>query len=649
MNIRKKIRILLFLMIIFFSGNISYAENTKTFIIVTDELDFSSIEKLDLNSKISLGLMNTRTANVFNRNKESYFMTMATGRRVSLERGLYKGLSIDEEGNIIIDGYEDIIKNLNKNYKGFSKNMFFLADALKRKDISIGYLGNGPSSLIAADKNGIIYNGFIGINYDKKWLIEKTADILEESDVIVVSFDIAGIDERVFLLKEYIEEYSMYNILLFPSSVSGDIDDIRNSTLVPVLYNFNNKDYGILTSDSTKRKGLITNMDMFSELGNIYGFDTSTSTGHKIYSESGPFNMQDLIKKNKDNLYGILNLVVIKYIFNGIVILGQLYIIYDIYGKKNNYYDRYRKLMDRIIIMIFISMLLGVFNLDQSIILYTIVLIGLTIGLSRLIDKVGINTFPNIPMLTNIIILFAVFFYPDMIYRSFYGFNNLISGGRFYGLNNETMAILIATGIITFLWLKRKIKNKALSTIALCLYFPIIIIALSERYATNFGGYLTSIAAFLILLYIIVFKGKYSKRTMLTLCSIGVVIFILGFVIKIGDASSGHAESLYLRIDTLGIYELIDMIKKKAKQLLLISISPPWSIIIIGQIYFIRKFFLKERTIEEDTFNEILTILITSIFAFLLNDTGAVALVYMNTYVLTKLIHWYSISRTKLE
>ena len=656
MNSFKKTIIFLSLILFFSSGNISYAENIKTILIVTDELDFTSIKKLDLESEISLGLMNTRTSNVFNRSSESYFMTIATGRRVELEKGLYKGLKKDENGNITIIGYDDIIEMLDENYKDFSKNMDFLADVLKSKNISIGYLGNSVSSLIAADKNGTIYNGYIGIEYDEKWLIKKTSDLLKKSDVIVVSYDIAGMDHRLSILKDYIEEYSMYNIMLFPSKVSGDVNDIRNGTLVPILYNCPNNSYGMLTSHSTKRQGLVTNMDIFSELANIYKIETNTSTGHEIYSEANNFTIEDLIEENKNNLEGILNLIVIKYIFHGIVVLLQLYIIYDIYKRKNNFYVKYKKLIDKIIIMILMSLVLGIFNLNRNIILYCLVLISSTILVSFFMEKLNLKIFPLIPILTNIAILFAIFFYPNMIYNSFYGFNNLVSGGRFYGLNNETMGILIATGIITFFWLKRKTNNKILSTLILCLYFPVIILALSERYATNFGGYLTSIAAFLMLFYMVFFKKKLNKKNIIVLCSIGFGIFMLGFIMKIGNSSAGHAESLYSRIVTLGIYELVDMVRKKLKQLFLIAISPPWSIIILAQLYFFKKFFASERGLiekvkikKENKYNEILIIIITSIFAFLLNDTGAIAFVYINTYTIAMLIHLYYINRVSLQ
>jgi len=641
MNTMKKAMTLLALIILLSIGSISYAENVKTLIVVTDELDFSTIEKLNLKTHISLGLMNTRTSSIFRRSSESYFMTIATGRRVEVEKGLFKGLRMDKYGNIAVDGYEDIIRNLDKNYKGFSRNMAFLADTLKEKHISIGYMGKDESSLIAADKNGTIYNGYIDIQYTKDWLFENTSNLLKKSDVIVVSFQIDGNPERIETLGEYIDEFSMYNIIVFPSKVTGDVNDIRNNTLVPIIYCNRMKNSGILTSNSTKRQGLVTSMDIFPEVADIYGIKTSTTTGYGMYTETDIDDSKELIDRNVDNFNGILNLLVIKYAFHGVAIVLQLYVIYSIL-KNNNALERSKLLINGIIIMIFATMALGIF-LGKSIILYSTVLTLITALTTYVADRKGIDALTIFPILTNILMLFAVFFYPDIIYNSYYGYNNIILGGRFYGLNNDAMAVLIVTGIITFYHIRRRLEKNILSTIALCIYFPIIILALSERYATNFGGYMTSIIAFLMLLFVTLFKGKFSKKTLLTLLGLGAGIFILGFAIKIGNDSNGHAGNLFVRIASLGIYELIDMIKKKVAQLVLTAISPPWSIIMAGQLYFLKRFLLdKISTIKsaKDPYflEELMIIFITSIFAFLLNDTGVVAFVYMNTYVIAKLV-----------
>lgn len=644
-NTKNLIMLLLF-MLFLFTGNVSFAENIKTIIIVTDELDFSAIEKLNLNNEMSLGLMNTRTSNVFNNNSESYFMTIATGRRVEISEGLFKSLEIDQEGTLFINGYENIIEELDNYYKDFSKNMDFLSDSLKEKDISIGYLGNDISALIAADRNGKIYNGFKEIHYNSQWLFTKTSSMLENSDVLVISFNIDKKDDRIEILKDYIEKCSMHNIMIFPRKISGDIDDIRNSTLVPIIYTNQNENYGILTSPSTNRQGLITNMDIFSEITSIYGISSNTATGHSI--ESSPCeNFEELIKINRNNLNSILNLIVIKYIFHGLIICVQIYIIYNILRKKK-YNKKYKMLINGMLIMIFLSLILGITNLSQNVFLYSILLVSLTIAATYIMEKKNFDILSIIPILTNIALLLAVFFYPDVIYKSFYGFNNVVSGGRFFGLNNESMAILIVTGIITCFTIKNRINNEILSSLAVLLYFPIIILALSERYASNFGGYLTSIITYIILLYIIIFSGRISKKTIITLLITGTFIFLLGFSIKIGNTSVGHARSLFMRINALGIYELFDMIVKKLKQLFLIAILPPWSIIIIAQLYFIKRFFTEEKNIvikerKHDKYftAQIITILISSILAFTLNDTGAIALAYMNTYVVAKIVDLY--------
>ena len=85
---------------------------------------FNTIEDLNFDSEISLGLMNTRVSNVFKNNEESYFMTMATGRRVELKDGLFKGVK-KYNNHLIVEGYEDIITSLDEYYNNFSKRLNF--------------------------------------------------------------------------------------------------------------------------------------------------------------------------------------------------------------------------------------------------------------------------------------------------------------------------------------------------------------------------------------------------------------------------------------------------------------------------------------------------------------------------------------------
>lgn len=644
----KKIAIQLFICFVFLLSisNISYANKMdKTIIIVTDQLDFSTIEKLELKREMSLGLMNTRTSNVFNKSDESFFMTIAAGRRVELEKGLFKGIKVNNKGNLVIEGYKDIKNTLDEKYKNFSQEIEFLGDTLKKHGVNTSYMGNDVSSLLAADKSGVIDNGYPSIEYNIEWLSEKTNELLKKTDVLVLSYHIENDENKISILEEYINKFSQYNMMIFPSKVSGDLDDIRNSTLVPILYQRANHTSGLLTSQSTNRDGLITNMDIFPELVSIYNIELITDTGHEIYSVGEHLNKRELIDINRSNLDKTLNFIVIKYIFHGLIAIIQIYIIYDILRRKNCYYDRYNTFMKGIIVAIFVSLLLGIFKFGNSIIIYCLVLMLLTVPITLFINRRKENSIVFFPICTNILLLLGVFFKPDIIYYSFFGFNNIITGGRFYGLNNESMAILLTTSIITYFWLREKINNKLISLLLLFIYFPVNILALSGNYASNFGGFITSLALFAMLLYTTIFNNRFDKKNIFVLVAIGITIFILTFMIDINSSSNGHAESFFSRVSILGIYEFFDMIIKKVKQLVLIAISPPWSIALIGQVYFISKFRMNEKEVIEkakeknpDLIAQLLIIFISSIIAFLINDTGAVAFVYMNTFVIAKLI-----------
>lgn len=619
----------------------------KTIVIVADNFDFGTIEKLNTDNEIAAGLMNAKTGSIYGLNSdESYYMTIASGRRVKVKGELFKGVKRNDNGKLVIEGYKDIILELDDKYPGFSEEIDILADTLKRNKVDVGYIGNDASALIAADKNGIINHGDNKIEYESNWLIDRTDDILNDADVLVVSYDIDENNERIQVLSDYINKYDMLNIIIFSKNISGDVNYRWNTTLVPMIYYTPNNAEGMLTSDSTRREGLVTNMDIFSELADIYDIQLNTNIGHEINSVSS----SRVIEKNRNNLLEYLNLNIIKYVFHGLIIIIQFFVLFDILIRKRNNYFRYNILMNGIIITIFLSIILGIFNIHRNIILYCLVLIISSSALAVVFSKKGIKSIEMFSICTNIVIILGVYFKKNILYDSFIGYNNIVAGGRFYGLNNEAMGVLLITSIITFFALKRRIDNKIISLLILIVYYPIVIFALSGRYGANVGGYLTSIALFLMLIYTMLFNKKISKKNLLVLIGIGFGIFAFNLYFDFNSVSSSHAGSLVARIKILGYYELIDMFIKKVKQLLLMSIAPPWSIIFISQIYYIRRVFahgeeLLRKGRYEDSYmvKKLYIMFVISFVAFIINDTGVVAFVYMNTYLIAHLIGLHNI------
>lgn len=646
---KKRNLTLLIIFIVFFSflgfPSYSLASNPKTLIIVLDELDFD-ISKRIISNDMSLGLMSIKTAGLYKESsKESLFMTMAEGRRLKIKRGLYQGTQSLNTGSIQVQGYDNIIKDFKNRYPNFSRKVSFLGDNLKENGIRTGFLGKGPSSLLVANKEGQINRGIDYIDYNNKWLKENTDELLKYIDVLVVSYEIDGKQNRIQILKDYIDEFNDVHLYVFPENIKGDISYRLNSTLVPLIYRNIGDKVGVITSNTTKREGLVSSLDIKVDIETVYGINKDGNIGNKIYV----YERSNIIEENEKNLLEFLNLNIIKYVFHGYVIISQIYILYNYIFKKKRYNQQHKIIMTSVLLSILLSIIYGLINLHRYIIVYCTLVILSSLVISKILIQRGINPINAIATMTNILILIGVYFNFNIVYDSFIGYNNIVAAGRFYGLNNDIMGVLIATSIITFYSLKRLISNYLPPFIAL-LYFPIVILALSGKYGANVGGYITSIVLFLILIYLTLFSYNKTKKGVLALILIGIVILGVSVLIDSDSANPSHAGKLVERIKIFGLNELTYIINVKLKQLITMSLLPPWSIIILFQLFFLRRFYKEEKQLIKpinkthvESFEKYCIIFVGSIIAFIINDTGAVSFTYINTYLIASLFNTYKL------
>ncbi|EOD00260.1 hypothetical protein [Caldisalinibacter kiritimatiensis] len=654
MKRRKFILILLLLPLIFSIHTpraFAYDGITETIIMVTDRLDNQLIDKIVNNKDTSLGIMSTKTDGIYkNNSKESLFMTIALGKRVSVKSGLYKGL-IKEDGKLRIKGYNNILNQLEDKYVDFSREIPRFGEYFKKRYIAVGCIGGGTGSLLAADKNGYIEYGEPTIKYDSKWLIDKTKELLEYTDILVVTYKTNENNERISILQSYIAQLKNYNVIIFPEAIKGDINLKWNNTLVPFVYKTPNKTNGIITSESTRRRGVITNLDIFPTVANLYKQDTNQFIGKSIKILPSTNPKQETVNLFKE----FLNLNIIKYLSHGIVVIVQLYIIINYFNRRIKKDDVFTFLISSIVIGIFLSFVIGIFKFHRNILLYYIVLILLSTGISILLKDYEYYCIFFFSLLTNIFILVSNFFKREILYDSYIGYNNIVAGGRFYGLNNEIMGVLIATSIISFFFIKGLIKFKTLELTFLFFYFPIVIISLSSRFGANIGGYLTAVAVFLMMIYITLFDKAMNKRSIVILLLIGIVIFIANIFIDLNSLEKSHLGDLVIRTEILGINELIRFVTNKLKQLIFMIIVPPWSIILVSQFYFIIRVYNRNKIIIErlkekypDMVRASFVIFIGSIITLFVNDTGVIAFAYMNTYLISIIIGLHNIEKKDL-
>ncbi|MTI68658.1 MAG: hypothetical protein FH751_00185 [Firmicutes bacterium] len=624
-----KIIIIIFIIILFSPLKVS-AENEKILIVVLDSLDFKLIK--DINEDYALGIMNVNTNNYLKKfNDESFFMSMATGKKVNITRGLFKG--IKKEGNqLIIKGYLDIINELKEKYRNFSKEIL-LSEFLNKKNIKIGYLGNDSTSLLVNNSEGIIKYGE-NFTYEIFELQRKINSFFKKVDVLVISYNKG---EKAKLLNNVLMNNHDKRVIIFPRNINGDINVKMNKTLVPIITN----DVGILTSNTTKREGIVTNLDIFPTIINSYNEKSQNLIGNPIRTING----KNILFKVNNNFNSYLNLNIIKYLLHGFIIFLQL-VVYLSKNKKAKI-----NIYNYIIVIITLTFILSPFNVEKNIYIYFLILFILTIIVSRILkDKYIIN---YLSLITNIFIVGSIFLNKNYIYNSFIGYNNIASGGRFYGFNNEIMGILLATSCVCYLNFKKIIKNKGINLLFLLVYMGIIILTLSSRYGANVGGYLSAIVLFFIIIYFNFFYNKLDTKTIIVLLTFGGLIFLLNVYIDMISESKSHLGLLFTRINSFGFIELSEIFFRKIKQLFMMIIVPPWSIILVCQMYFIIKFLKNKKLIailKKEYFNTYLKIIIifsTSLIALLINDTGVISFMYMNIYTLALIVNINEIKSCK--
>lgn len=617
--------ILILVLTLFFSslasGELVYGqEDSKTILIILDELNFQIMEDVLGEKGYGIGFTNINTRKPYG--SESLYFSLSTGRKVGVDGKYYKGLYQDEEGIIHILNFKELYKNLKKKNNNIELNL--LGDQLKEEGIS--FLGEDSSAIIAANSKGEIRSGELDLKYNIDWLVDKTKENLFQTNTLILSYEIGETKSRINLLEEYIDIFKDYNIILIPNQVSPSMKHFINNSLVPVAY-LNRGDKGLIKTTSTKREGLLTLGDLHKELVR-WGKNEVTKTGIEIVEKENNHQLaKDIYKK-------IINLIFLATIFHGLVYFLQFYTSYllnkdrleEIYNI--NFYNYF------ICINIFLGLLMGVSTLHINLILYLLIILLVTYIISVFVGEREVNPIGLFSLLTYGIILVGIFFYPELIYNSFIGFNNLLYGARYYGVNNGIMGVLLVTSIISYYYTGDKVEENLLRNILCILIFSLNMIALSANYGTNTGGFITSAILFLVMIYINILEKDWNIKNIAILILMALLIFSINMYFDYNSENKSHAINFLIRIKNFGYVEFIDMFKIKFKELVKWTILPPFSIVIAAQVLSLKK--LKSIIDFKTKYN---IIILTAVIGFLINDTGMITFIYIIYYLIALIIY----------
>lgn len=585
---RRIYSIIIIIFILFFPNIVNAQSDFIVFLV--DELSIEKIEELSLD-KYSVGLVNLKTRTPYS--NEALYLSVNTGRKLT---------------------YEDFKDN---------KDLEYLNDILENKKTA--YIGNGKGYLLVADKNeNLDYKS--QILYDLNEFINQTNSMLDKVDLLAIEYDFESMENRYELFKSIIEEYKDKKIFIIPKSVAKSDKKLINDYIVPVVYISNSN--GILTSSSTKRTGFIALEDISVEIKDNYGFKNENNIGKTfevIEVDNKLDEFKNIYKKN-------INLVYMAAIQQGLIYLVQIILGICIL-KKIKITKKIVNIYAFATINLVVGFLISFLDLQQN--LFINLLFSLAISY-LFIRYFKFNMIKSISIFTYIYILFVTLIGGEIMYNSPIGFNNLIYGARFYGLNNGMMGVLLASSILTYKHLD--IKNQNLKKSIGIILFSLNIVILSGYFGANTGGFITAVVLFATMVYTMFFsEKKINLKIIVTLIALGIGIFTINMIIDGLGGESSHAFRFFQRILENGVDEIIYIVSFKAKELFKLTIMPPFSIALIFQAIILNH-FKNDIYYNKSIKKEAMIFIITSLTAFLINDTGTIALIFMiNYFILDKL------------
>lgn len=670
----------------------------------------------------SVGLMNTSTAG--SRTKENGFISLGSGcisqwgntsamiystdAIVDGEKSgdIYYRLTAEkppENGAVILD----IAQSYKKVKFSESRHWGRLGDILADNNIPSMIIGNSSYSglvqnqisLMFMDNKGRVplvnfdtiqnqHIGFLpfGSNYDEMYKIFKYA----ASDISVFGIDMGDwtrfqvihemasqaqlqetklsvIQLQDIFIGNLIKESDRNNdLLIFLSAVPTRQQNINRNLMVPVIMWGKGIEPGILMSSSTRREGIITNIDILPTITSSLGLDNNSDMqGRPVISKKiNSDSISHLISMNHSMqfIYNTRPILVKGYISLQIIVLA-LAMIMIFFFPKFLLFLRFPLLF--LMSVPFGLLIVGLVSMT-SLISYTLSAIVLTLLLlaisllpnlflksSKYIDT--LTPFVLIGLITSLALLIDLYFGATLIKKSTLGYDPL-AGARYYGIGNEYIGVLIGASIIGITGLLDKFKkNKyVLNGCSIYLILTIFLVG-SPIWGSNLGGTIAATVGFSYLL-LHLYLEKVSIIQFSLAGATGVAV-ILAFIVA-DSMRDLNVQSHFGRTATLffmeGFEPIFEIISRKIGMNIKLFRYTIWSrVFLLAMAALIIAFFKPINLIKElknhypEMFNGLFAIILGSIVALLANDSGIVAAATMLIYAVAPLLYLGGLSYSK--
>ncbi len=698
-----------------------------------DLREYAGPELKNLMDESGLSLLNTRAGR---RNSESRYLSIATGSRstAGTEAGLFfnqgekyeqypaeilyqRFVGCEPEGEIFCLSFHQIVEQNDSLDNG--ANLSFLGDILKERKMQVAVWGNADNyeirrlgGLLGMNREGIIEEGLVskeilqedpyfpfGHRMDGDLLAEMTLSSQEHNDLTIVDWgDVARIDyKRNQLTEARTHELMKLTFEELDTFVGSFVQDVQNPDfshlfvlatpsppkeggsegrqLTPLLINEEQMLPGVLASSTTRRPGLVANLDLAPTILQHLGVEELplSMDGAPVYrvAENYPLEyiaglQEQLVRINRQRpalLRGYLAFLITVMLAGGIALFSAYFL---------RLHSFLRGALDFAIIFplaLLILVFLPGFPFADFVFTVLAVILGtlLLTYLLRLIRNLSngqIIFWMAMGLFTSLFLLADLAGERSLQEFSFLGYD-LISGSRYYGTGNEYMGIIIGSTILgssALLELCSPLEGRSYSINRLSFMAVLILIGVyllvgifflgSSAFGANAGGTITAVIA-----YGVAFTGflrmtfRVRINSLAGIAAAGLMLAIFWLISDWGGgvgSESWHLQTFWDQWYEGGFAAVENIIWRKISMNITLLRYSVWSYLLVALMgvmvflfYYPRgriKEFKKQR---QFLFTGITAIVTGSVVAFLVNDSGVVAAATTLLYAVIPLLSYY--------
>ncbi|MHB8172608.1 MAG: hypothetical protein ACYDG6_13890 [Thermincolia bacterium] len=588
-----------------------------------------------------VGLLNVRPKDLFNANPASSYLSIGMGIRAVAPEG---PVTLRQQKGWQVESIESIRELANKktpNYQVGKLGTLARERGLKVAVVSKG--SNPEAALMAMDDKGIIplvtMGPFGSEESGEDEFLNQTLLSINKADLIFVDYgkgsQIKGVDRYISRLIEQVNLAETLILVVSPNASKAMVEEDFNFGLTPCVAIGGSIKPGLLVSETTKRRGIVAASDLAPTIMSFLTVETVGWTGREITAQIEP----RAIEKAGNLERFIININKTRYILHGLEILlitaGLLMLF--VWRKS-------RKGLEILVLttlaLPLVSIIMGLVTDYQYYLLIALGILAFSVVLAWVVRYLWgdfLWAASTIALLTFVLILAGSLINMEWLLRSPFGYNDLIIGGRYYGLNNDIMGIMLGAGALGLFSLnQRVVLPRWLQGGAALVVFMASVVALSPFYGSNVGGSMTALAMALASLWVI-----WGKR--LTPLVVGaMIIMVIGIQVGIAivdvkyNDSSTHAGKAVVSLAQGGASKFVEIVASKLQQVALMLVIPPWNLVLAAQLAFLawirwrRGAALEVFQARYPQLNDgFMVLLMGSLVVFLFNDTGVISAALM--------------------